>query len=122
MVSFKRKGYEIVIVAVVIVLSVSLGAGLYSARVNVQKSNLLTQELSMIRSSVALYKMMNHKNPESLKELTSETYEADSTRRAYLDRLPASPEGLFVDPFGKPYLYDSKSGWVRSGTANYERW
>ncbi|MFH0799883.1 MAG: type II secretion system protein GspG [Pseudomonadota bacterium] len=118
----KRPAYETVIVALVVGLSLVLGIGLYSGRARIQKSNLLIQELAMLRSSVTVYKMLNGKNPESLEELAASTYKVDSMPRPYIDRLPRSQNGGVVDPFGNPYRYDIKSGWVCSGTPEFARW
>lgn len=118
----KRPAYEKVIVTVVVTLSIVLGFALYAGRAKVRKSEMLTNELSMFRSAVMLYKMTNKKNPESLEELGTATYDMDSVKRVYLDRIPRGADGRIADPFGSAYAYDPKSGWVNSTTQGFEKW
>lgn len=120
--NLKRSAYEIVLVIVVVVLSVALGIGLYSGRDKVARSKVLIQELAMIRSAVTQFKLVNKKMPESLEELASATYAAGGDKRGYLSGVARSKDGAIVDPFGNPYRYDSKRGWVDSTTEGFERW
>ncbi len=117
-----RSAYEFAVIAVVVVLAVILGAGLYSGRMKVQKSNLLVQELASLRSSLTLYKTLNRENAPSLKVLASSEYEVGGTTRPFIERLPISEDGDVIDPFGNPYAYDQKTGWVSSATPGFERW
>lgn len=122
MVKKKRSQFEVVIVVIVIVLTLALGIGIYSGRAKVNKSRLLIQELSMFRSSVTLFQMINRKVPKSLDELANSSYEVDSTMRPYVEFLHRSGDGVIIDPFGNPYSYDPKGGWVASTTSGYLRW
>ncbi len=118
----KRAVYEIIIVAVVVVVALLIGSGLYAGRQNIQKSGILVQELSMMRSSIALYKMLNKNNPATLEELTTATYDSDGTKKTFLEKLPETKSEKVVDPFGNAYAYDPKSGWVKSTSPDYEKW
>jgi type II secretory pathway pseudopilin PulG len=118
----RRSPFEIIVVIIVVTLSVLLAAGLYAGRMKIQKSNLLIQELSMLRSSLMLFKTVNHENAQNLKTLVDSEYEAGGEQRAYLDDLPLSAAGDVIDPFGNPYAYDRKTGWVSSSSPGFERW
>jgi len=122
MVKRKRTHFEYIVITVVVILTLTLGAGLYAGRLKIQKSKLLVQELSMMRSALLLYKTVNYINAETLDTLTSTSYPVDDVMRPYIDRLPLSKNGKHIDPFGNPYNYDNKKGWVWSTTSGYERW
>ncbi|MFH1830850.1 MAG: hypothetical protein ABH871_08775 [Pseudomonadota bacterium] len=118
----KRSYFEIIVITVVVVLTVVLAAGLYAGRTKVQKSNLLVQELGMLRSSLLLYKTINNHSAPSLEQLMTEEYDVGTTKRTYVERLPFSKDGKIIDPFGNPYNYDPKTGWLSSTTSSYEKW
>lgn len=118
----KRSPYEVAIVTVVIILTVVLAVGLFSSRAKVEKGRLLGQELSQIRSSISTFIIINKHYPKSLDELASSTYTFDSTSRPYVEFLARAKDGGVVDPFGNPYSYDPKSGWVNSTTVGYQTW
>jgi len=117
-----RSPYEMVVVAVVVVLAVVLGASLYASRAKYQKGSLLVQELGAMRSAIATFKIANKKHPAELKELVTSEYELGGVKRPFLERLPMSSDGRLVDPFGNPYVYDPSAGWVSSSTPGHERW
>ena len=118
----RHSPFEIIVIVIVVTLTVLLGAGLYAGRMKVQKSNLMVQELSMLRSSLTLYKTVNHVNAPSLEDLAASEYEVGDGKRPYVDRLPLSKDGNIIDPFGNKYEYDPKTGWVSSTTSGFERW
>lgn len=118
----KRPIYEVTVVLIVVILTVVLGLGLYAGRARMQKCKLLMNELSMLRSAVMTYKMINKRNPDSLGDLVATTYKADSVEKPYLDTLPGLVEGRVVDPFGAPYAYDPESGWLQSSSPDYRSW
>jgi len=122
MTEIRRSPFEFVVVAIVVGLTVVLAAGLYSGRKKEQKSNLLVQELGMLRSGVTLYRTVHHENATSLEELAAKEYEVGDAKRPYIEQLPMSKDGRIVDPFGNPYAYDPKTGWVSSTTEGFERW
>jgi len=82
----------------------------------------MVHELAMMRSAILLYKNIEKKNPERLNDLVVQDYEVEGLRRPFMDRLPMSRDGVYVDPFGNPYKYNPDSGWVSSITPGYERW
>jgi len=122
MMKAKRSLWEIIVVAVVVALTVIMGAAIYARRVDALKSRLLMHELAMLRSSAMLYIIINHERAESLGDLKSGRFEAGGVVHGYVDSLPGSGDGEAIDPFGNPYRYDSKSGWVSSTTEGFEHW
>lgn len=118
----KRSMCEVVIVVIVAVLSVIMGMGLYSGRAKLVRSELLSRELSMLRTSITLYKTINHRNPKGIGVLAGESYNTDGESRSYINHIPGGQGGVAIDPFGNPYLYDPETGWVRSQTLGYEYW
>lgn len=118
----KRSAYEWILVTIVIVLTVVLGVGLYSGRDKVAKSKLLIQELAMLRNGAAHYKMINKHPPSSLKELATANYDFGGKQKGFLESPPLSDNGQIVDPFGNPYGYDPKKGWINSTTRGFEKW
>lgn len=118
----KRSVWEIIVVAVVVTLTVIMSAAIYARRVDAEKGRLLMRELVMLRSSLVLYMIVNHERVESLAELQSRRYGVGGVVLPYADELPVSDDGEVIDPFGNPYHYDKKSGWVSSTTSGFELW
>jgi len=118
----KRSYYEYVVVLIIVCLSVTLAFALYAGRSKVQKGNLLIRELSMLRSGIQIYDLLNKEKATSLNELSESTYDIDGRKMPYLDRIPGDSDGNFVDPFGNPYIYNPKKAWVRSQTKGFENW
>lgn len=106
----RRAGWEYVVLIFVVASSMILALALYSKRDQVAKERLLIQELGMLRNYVIAYTLEHReipKNPWS---------------------LPAGQAGLVPggwsnqDPFGHPYQYNPKTGWVRTTTKRYVHW
>lgn len=89
-------------------------------------------ELANIRTSISLFKMLNKRNPESLKEMmerkvmlparTGSSYSGSIYKESYLMKNAVDAEGNKVDAFGNPFMYDSLRGEVRASTKGYENW
>lgn len=118
----KRSVFEIIVIFVVVILTIVVSTVLYAGRSKVEKGNLLLSELGMLRSSLTTYKLMNKKNAASLSQLMSEKYNINGENKLYVEKLTKGKNDKLVDPFGNPYLYDQKTGWVSSATSGYERW
>ena len=118
----KRSPFEVLVVTVVVILTIVLGASLYAGRTKIEKSNMLINEMSALRSTLLLYKIVNHRNVSDLALLTTTEYTMGGVARPFIERLPMSNDGKIIDPFGNPYLYDARSGWVSSTTRGCERW
>ncbi len=118
----KRSTFEVVLISVVVILSLILGVGIYAGRATVQKRRLLIQELSMLRSAISLYAVINKQLPPDLTELEKNKYTTENSTKPYLEYLYDDNADMLRDPFGNPYHYDPVSGWVRSTTEGYTRW
>lgn len=117
-----RAKYEVVIVAIVVLLAIAIAVGLYAGRSKVHNGKRMIAELSAIRSAVSLYTTTNKALPPNLEVLTKTTYDAGGSKRAYLEKMKANAEGKLIDPFGKPYAYNMKRGLVASTSPGYGEW
>ena len=91
-------------------------------------------ELVNIRTSIQLFKMLNGRNPQSLKEMTEkkvmyaarigpEKYTGPIFfKESYLMEYATDKEGNIIDAFGNPFVYDAIKGEVRTTTQGYEIW
>jgi competence protein ComGC len=90
--------------------------------------------LTNIRSSIRLFRMLNERNPRSLRELIENDVllPARSGKdpyagpiffdEKYLVKQAQDAEGHLVDAFGNRYAYDPVRGEVKASTKGYERW
>ncbi|MFH0799884.1 MAG: hypothetical protein V2A66_06855 [Pseudomonadota bacterium] len=81
-------------------------------------------QLESLRTSVNLFKAITKRNPANLKELADADYrfEGEDQLRHYVEFQAVDKKGEIVDVFGNPYVYDSRTGWVRTSTPGYEYW
>ena len=119
-----RARYEWVIIAVVLVAALVVAFGIYNKRDNLNKGKILISELENIRSAVRMYKTMNKANPPSLEALAKLNYsfEPGQPGKPYLSSGMFNSKGEALDPFGHPYKYDTKTGWVVSTSKGFEKW
>ncbi len=94
----------------------------------------LRMGLTNIRTSIRLFRMLNERNPRSLRELIEHDVllPARSGRdpytgsifldEKYLVRQAQDAEGHLVDAFGNRYAYDPVRGEVKASTKGYESW
>lgn len=114
---------HLVFVVVVLVVGFLVGANIYYQRMDTKQKTLYYQ-LQIMRNAVNLYKVVEKKNPENLLVLAESIYSfpGDRETRKYLMNVPLDRGGKLVDPFGSMYIYDVKTGWVRTSTSGYEMW
>ncbi|OGQ16215.1 MAG: hypothetical protein A2W61_02600 [Deltaproteobacteria bacterium RIFCSPLOWO2_01_44_7] len=98
-----RSGWEYFLIISIVGFSLILSVGLYAKRDRVFKERLLILELSRLRSHVIAYMLEYKQHPSDLKLWTKDY-------------------GLKVDPFGNPYHYDPRSGWVSTTTPSHKHW
>jgi type II secretory pathway pseudopilin PulG len=91
-------------------------------------------ELVNIRMSINLFKMLNGRNPQSIKEMIEkrviyparvgpDKYSSPIfLKESYLIEYATDKEGSLIDAFGHPFVYDAIKGEVRSTTQGYESW
>ena len=87
-----------------------------------------------IRTSINLFRMLNGRNPQDLKEMIekkvilparvgSDKYTGSIfLKKSYLMEYAVDKEGNIVDAFGNPFIYDASTGEVRTTTEGYEAW
>jgi len=109
--------------------AVLLTAGLLIASIrfeqHINKQKAMFYELQLLRTSVQLFKSINQRSPESIKELIETEYKFpnEERKRKYLEYVPPmSEEGDVLDPFEHAYAYDVKTAWVRSSSKGHEFW
>lgn len=93
----------------------------------------LKAELSNIRSSIGLFRLLNGRNPISLRELIeknvmlparvgSSAYSGSIFKQKYLMPHAVDGEGNVLDAFGGRFEYDRNKGGVKTTTKGYEAW
>lgn len=120
----RRNRWETILVVTVFVGMLGFLVNSYVLEHRVFKQSSLFYQLAMMRQGVNLFMVMEKRFPDSLVELGVSTYKmpGDAVKRRYVEKMPATPEGVIVDPFGTPYKYDKKLGWVQCVTPGYEFW
>jgi competence protein ComGC len=94
----------------------------------------LKMGLTNIRTSIRLFRMLNERNPRSLRELIENDLLLPARRgkdpfagaifldEKYLEKQAQDAEGHLVDAFGNRYAYDPVRGEVKASTKGYENW
>lgn len=107
-----------------ILLVVAISNFLISVRL--ARGAALRMELSNIRTSIILYITLNRRYPESLRDMVRERYVLPTggglIKNQYLEGMAVDKDGNLLDPFGAPFTYERKTGWVKSSTNGYESW
>jgi hypothetical protein len=118
-----RSTYEILLVTIVVALSVAIAVGIYARRTTVDDGRAMIDELFVLRRGIVLYHTLRGVHPSSLEVLASETY-LDGERKEvlFVERLHRDDSGRIIDPFGNPYSYEPRAGWLKSSTEGYEQW
>ncbi len=97
------------------------------------RETALKAELANIRTSIRLFRILNKRQPASLRELMEKKillparagggpYEGSILNEQYLMPNAVDKYGNVLDAFGHSYTYDSVNGIVRSTTQGYEDW
>lgn len=128
-----RSVLEAILVLIAVSAFVLIAIERYNSSIKSLKETALTIELANLRSAVLFYATINGKLPSSLPDLTKENVIATKkdllgkeydiiVAGSFVESMTVDREGTPLDPFGSPYLYDHKTGRVRSTTDGYERW
>jgi type II secretory pathway pseudopilin PulG len=105
----------------------------YQRIAHAAQEEALRTTLVNIRSSITLFKALNKRYPQSLRELTEKKYMLPARTGAdpysgsfftqqYLIMNAVDTQGNILDAFGNPFAYDAVAGEVRSSTKEYEKW
>ena len=124
MIAERRRAWERPILILIAVAAVAVMVMAFRFEQRLVNQRLLFYQLQSMRKSVDLFKAMEKRNPESLQELARAefAFPGEERRHRYLESPAMSDRGAFLDPFGHPYAYDLKRGWVKSTTKGYEYW
>ena len=131
-----QKGLTIIDAIITIcIIGVLIGVVIpkYERMAHAAQEVALKSALSNIRTSIQLFKMLNNRNPNSLKELIeknvmlptkigSDPYTDLIIDQKYLMLNAVDEMGNILDAFGNPFLYDYFRGEVRATTKGYETW
>ena len=119
-----KRNYErlSLVVIAVLTLGIMIASIHFERKLSNQKS--LFYQLQAIRTAVSLYKVINNTLPSDLYALFESEYEfaGENVPRRYLQGATVDDKRHILDPFGSPYNYDARTGWVRSVTSGYEYW
>ena len=115
----------IVWIAIFIIIGSLLGRG--NILVLKSRESALTNELNNIRLAISLYLYLNKKYPNDLEMLINMDYAVVGDRKTllkgtFLRPLKFDGKGRLKDPFGNIYLYNNKTGVVKSKTEAYKDW
>jgi len=87
-----------------------------------------------IRTSITLFKMLNGRNPHSLKEMIGQKVMLPARvgadkytgpvflKKEYLMEYAVDKDGNVIDAFENPFFYDPVQGEVKATTEGYEKW
>lgn len=120
----KRPGWEWTVFVGVIVIAAALVGATYAFQKNSAKQHALHYQLQLLRTAELLYASVNREMPENLEQIAKGTFRlpGDDNTRRYLEHPPMIAGGKLTDPFGNPFTYDPKTGWIKSSTKGYEFW
>jgi len=119
-----RKWWENVLFVAVFVGMFAFVVNSYVLEQKAYKQRALYYQLMLMRQGINLFNVTEKRLPDSLTELAVSSFKMpdSNVNHRYIERLPVSPDGSLLDPFGNPYKYDKKLGWVMSVTPGYEFW
>ena len=125
MLTHPRRGMiENVLLAVVFVSMLAFFVNSYYLEQRVYKQRALHYQLTILRQGIKMFDLVEKKYPDSLLRLATTSYgvSGEEPARFYIVNFPISSNGQLLDPFGNPYKYDAKKGWVMSSTPGYPFW
>jgi hypothetical protein len=116
--------FETVVLLFVFVAVFAFMVNSYIMERRVYREKALLYELSLLRQGVGGFTMMEKRKPANLIELATSSYRlpGDASARRFVDRVIVNDKGEIIDPFGHPFAYNGKKGWVFSTTPGYDQW
>lgn len=120
----QRSWWESVLFLVVSLAMLAFIVNSYFLEQKVYKQRALYYQIAILRQGVNLFAIVEKRFPDSLVELGISSFKSpgNGMNHPYIERFPANPDGKVFDPFGSPYTYDKKMGWVASTTPGYSFW
>ncbi|MCB4204520.1 type II secretion system protein GspG [Deferribacteraceae bacterium V6Fe1] len=103
---------EIIIVLCVISVFVAIIYNKYNTIRDEALANMRKMEVNTISLSIKLYQIKNGKYPKYLTDIIDEKVLDEETAKmlGFDERLEGK---TLLDPFGKPYIYDNTTGFVK---------
>ncbi len=98
---------------VVILIAIFIGV-LYSKYQKIEteaKQNIRDNEVRILNLSLELYKTKKGHYPDNITQLFSEEF-MDNKTIEFLNLGKRLKDGKYLDPFGKEYIYDKKTGKI----------
>lgn len=117
--TFSKKTWYGIIGATVVVAFLLTGFNIRGEQ-KAQKEYAMIYQLKQLREAVQIYQITNKSLPPELKAalVVSRDGKAVPIQWSFKKDSAGNP----VDPFGTPYAFNGKSGWVSSKTHGYESW
>lgn len=85
-----------------------------------QQTKSLILQLRHLRTGVALYLMMNKKNPASFADLNSLQLDERISSNLDFELYPTDDKGNILDSFGNSLVMDPNTGWIKTTTNGFE--
>lgn len=117
--TFSKKTWYGIICATVVVLFLITGMNIRGEQ-KAQKEYSMIYQLKQLRDAVQIYRVTNKALPPELKASLVVTKDGKVVPIQWAFKKDAT--GNPVDPFGAPYVFNAKNGWVSSKTPGYESW
>jgi type II secretory pathway pseudopilin PulG len=134
---FNAKGltiYETVVALCIIGVLTGVVIVKYRQVTRAAQDSAVRTALGNIRTSIQFFKMINGRNPQSLKEMVEKKAMLPARtghdkysgpiflNESYLMEYATDKTGNIIDVFGNPFAYDAIKGEVRSTSRGYESW
>jgi len=124
---------EAVIAICIMSILISIVVPKYQRLAREAREAALKTGLMNIRTSIALFKMLNNRYPKDFAEMTeknimlparlgNDPFTGSFFSRKYLMLQVHDGQGRYLDSFGNPFVYDGRQGVVKSTTRDYESW
>lgn len=117
--TFSKKTWYGIICATVVALFLITGYHFRLAQ-KAEREQAMIYQLSQLREAVQIYLLSHKAMPTELKAALVVTKDGKVVPIQWSFEKDAA--GNPVDPFGAPYAFNSKKGWVSSKTQGYESW
>lgn len=106
---------EIILTIVVVLVLYGVFANKWIVTLEEARSVALENQLTNLKYSLELYRILEDRYPEDLKELNKKYigFREDSLYgRKYLKEQWQDKDGYPVDPYGRKFIYDNKTGMI----------
>lgn len=98
----------------------------FLASVRLVREVALRSELGNIRTAIMIHISVKRRYPESLRDMLREGYVLPTgggiIKYQFLEGMAVDRDGNLLDTFGNPFIYDKRTGWVKSRSKGYESW